>query len=203
MKKNNIANWCLGLLAVGFLWSCQQKSTYTRTAEQQLATGQRTDTIFLEMKFGIRTDSFFNLCRRLNREQIIRDGYDNRVMVIHYDLGEKYTKAPAAMDFFPVFKDTSLVQMGCSFTYNGWSPTNKDYSANQLLKEVKPLVEKWYGTGFFSIGKKQGDTVWAKIDNNRRILLFVADDHRVRMLVTDLSKIENPTAQVTPQDLAK
>ena len=149
----------------------------------------------------MRADTFFNLCRRLNNDGIIRDGIDVTAMTVSYQLNKKEFKSPAAMNFFPKFKDTTMLEMGISFTYDGWAPWNEEMKASKLLPEVKTLLEKWYGGGFFSIGKKQGEKVWVKIDGNRRILLFVADDHRVRTLIADLSRLDDPTRPLEPADL--
>ncbi len=204
MKKINVLNFLPIVLACSFFFACNQNPTsfYLQTVKQELAKkSTRNDSLFLGMNLGMRADTFFNLCRRLNNDGIIRDGIDVTAMTVSYQLNKKEFKSPAAMNFFPKFKDTTMLEMGISFTYDGWAPWNEEMKASKLLPEVKTLLEKWYGGGFFSIGKKQGEKVWVKIDGNRRILLFVADDHRVRTLIADLSRLDDPTRPLEPADL--
>ncbi len=203
MKNNNsVSLFLLLFISVAVFFACKQTPTsiYTQTVKQELAKGERLDSLFLGFKMGMRADSFFSSCRKMNQEQIIREGIDDNAMVIHYDMQTEF-KSPAAMNFFPKFKDTTMLEMGISFTYDGWAPWNEEMKASKLLPEVKTLLEKWYGVGFFSIGKKQGEKVWVKIDGNRRILLFVADDHRVRTLIADLTRLDDPTRPLEPADL--
>lgn len=96
-------------------------------------------------------------------------------------------KAPANFDFYPTYKNDSIVEMPAIFSYKDWAPWNKPLCADSLLVDVLQLASKWYGSGFIEIKNKKHGDLWVKVDGNRRIRILKQEPNFVRMVITDMS----------------
>ena len=96
-------------------------------------------------------------------------------------------KAPANLDFYPTYKNDSIVEMPTIFSYKDWAPWNKPLCADSLLVDVLQLASKWYGPGFFEIKNKKHGDLWVKVEGNRRIRIIKQEPNFVRMVITDMS----------------
>lgn len=184
LYRNILLALCCTVLAV---YSCERESKYERIVKGELAKGVRHDSLFLGYKLGMPRDEFYDYSWKLNKKHLVRQGPGN--LSIEYEL-DKELPHPGTMNFYPDFKDQKIHRMRVLFSYDGWAPWNDNLGADSLIFDVKKLMEKWYGTGFFEIEKPQMGTSFVKIDGNREILIFKADETRVNVFFTDLTAIK-------------
>jgi len=174
----------LGLLLAGSLLVTGCQSEYERMLEEELASGERHDSLFLGLHFGMSRKDFFVHCWRLNRDSVIRQGLNNSSVL--YEL-EDELGSPAAMNFYPNFVDTTIHEMPVIFSYEGWAPWNKGLSSDSLLVEVLELLQAWHGgREFLKIESPGKRSAYVKIDGNRRILVHPKGEQDVRVLYTDM-----------------
>ena len=169
-----------------FAVSCHRASDYQKRVKSELATGQRNDTLFLGIYFGMKQDSFFKHCTMLNHQERIREGVSN--LSVQFELkGKNALRNPASMNFFPDFEGHKIVQMPINFSYANWAPWNPSTSPDSLLVDVLGLMDKWYGKGFIKEGNPEKGWVYVKVDGNRQIIISKNDELKVVGMMTDLS----------------
>lgn len=179
----------LALVAV-FLSACKQKSGYEQLLESELASGERFDTLFLGLHFGMSSRDFYAHCWEMNKQGLVRQGARNATVA--YRLGNQLPHA-AMMDFYPDFWQDSIVEMPVSFRYDAWSPWNRNLWADSLQLDVVKLLETWHGNGFIEVKHPERGTAFVKIDGNRRIVVAALDDQNVKVLYTDMSAVRPGT----------
>lgn len=60
--------------------------------------------------------------------------------------------------------------------------------ADSLEQDVLSIFKRWYGgRDFMELRSKKGNSVYVKVDGNRRISVWKEDDMKVRALFKDLS----------------
>ncbi len=166
--------------------SCHRASDYQKRVKSELATGKRSDTLFLGIYFGMTQDSFLKQCTMLNHQERIREGVAS--LSVQFELkGRNALRNPAAMNFFPEFKAQKIVQMPLSFSYANWAPWNQSTSPDSLLVDVLGMMEKWYGKGFIKEGNPKRGYVYVKVDGNRQIVISKNDELKVVGMMTDLT----------------
>ena len=74
--------------------------------EKELASGERQDTLFLGIYFGMTNRDFFTHCWELNKQQIIKQGNGN--ISVEYQVKEM--KYRALMNFYPRFRLVAMEQ---------------------------------------------------------------------------------------------
>ena len=183
----NYANYGWGLLLLILIASCQQKSEYHRLVEQELAIGERQDSLFLGIYLGMRSQEFFDHCWKLNKKRLIDQ--DGGKLPIQYELKDAL-KASGKMNFYPTFHEGIIYEMPTTFTYHGWSPWNKSLQADSLQVDVLRLMKEWYGEGFIDVKHPTGAVAHVKVDRNRRITIYTEplQDQEVKVVFTDLIK---------------
>lgn len=163
-------------------WSCSQASKYKRLEKRELASGERHDSLFLGIYFGMEAKEFFNHCWQMNKQQIVKDGPGNAtVAYIPPDFKEQ-----TQMLFYPKFYENKIYRMPVEFSYTAWAPWNKEFYSDKLQLEVVRVFEKWYGGNFMKLGFKEHGDLYVKIDGNRRISVWTEDDRIVKALFTDM-----------------
>jgi hypothetical protein len=178
-----------GIIVVSILsGSC--KSKYERMVAQELASGERHDSLFFGLSLGMDRKSFYSVCWELNKAGKMSQGSNN--LSARYFLFEGL-KAPAYLDFYPTFNNDTISEMPCIFVYKDWAPWNTSLSNDSLLVDVLQLTGKWYGNGFFEIKNKDKGDIWVKVDGNRRIKISKQVPNKVQMIITDL---KNPPKSV-------
>ena len=196
-RKMTTLNKLIGslLLLTFFLaLACEQKSPYERLLEAELASGERYDSLFLGLRFGMTSKEFFTACWDLNKQGLVRQGTRNATVV--YDVSEELPHA-AKMDFYPRFYEDRIVEMPAVFRYDGWSPWNRHLWADSLQLDVVKLLEDWHGDGFIRADHPELGSAYVKVDGNRRIAVTALDDQLVQVTYTDLS-VELPEPQPRP-----
>lgn len=163
---------------------------YTKLVKTELAKGNKVDSLFLGISFGMTSKAFFGHCWELNKKKIISDGANNTMVLYKLDTALKY---PASMNFYPDFYKDKVFNMRASFQYNAWAIWNKAQSSDNLFPDVLKLYKKWYpeGNDFLKITDKSDRTIYVKVDGNRRISIGKYDDMIVKVEYTDLSIEQN------------
>jgi len=189
MMKYLVMAMAISLMALGT--SCKMKSEYQKRVETELAKGERHDTLFLGMYFGMARDSFFKHCMFLNHQELVKQGITG--ISVSYTLrGADTLRFPTYMDFYPNFdRDKNKIsEMDMNFSYLSWAPWIPATSSDSLALDVVKLFERWYGPGFVKEKSPQkGLSYYVKIDGNRQILVSRADDIKVTAIITDLSAL--------------
>lgn len=166
-----------------FYSSCSQKSEYEQMVEEGLNSGQTVDDIFLGYTFDTTREEFYEMSWEMNQQGIITGG-----VKIEYLLEE--LKSTARLEFFPEFKDGVVVEMPISAVYVSWAPWNEEYSANNLLMDLKTYYEDVYNTQFNNVlvPDLQLDA-WVSIQGNREIRLYEKSVSTIQINFIDLSKV--------------
>jgi hypothetical protein len=170
--------------------ACDQRSPYEKLLAQELATGERHDSLFYGLSLGMTTKDFFEQCYKKNQEGSFFQGEGT----VKYPMKNELP-FPATMNFYPKFQDKKIVEMPVTFIYDAWAPWNKRLFADSLQLDVKNLFEKWYGTGFIRTEHPKLGVAFVKIDGNRRIVLVKEDDKTAKALITDMSVEQTEEAQ--------
>jgi len=169
------------------LAACSDGSAYLLMEKRELARGVRYDSLFLGLAFGMERQAFFDHCRQLNAEGVVKEGPGGAT--VEYKLND--WPYPGRMNFYPDFDDDNRIyKMPVSFHYDAWAPWNKAQWSDSLLPVVVDMLEQWYGAGFIKIEPEDLENkspVYAKVDGNRRIAVFREDDTKVKAIFTDLT----------------
>ena len=120
--------------------ACEQKSEYEKLVERELASNVRQDSLFLGISFQMDQKTFYTHCWDLNKEGILTNGPSN-LSIKHY-LPENTLKFKSSMQFYPKFSESGILEMPVEFQYDNWALWNKEMSADNLLMDVKGLLEK-------------------------------------------------------------
>jgi hypothetical protein len=177
------------VVIVAIFFSCT-RSEYQRVVEKELARNVRYDSLFLGIGFNMPKKEFYSHCWELNKQQIIRQGPGN--LSVQYELDSTQMRSRTYMWFYPEFKDNKINKMPIDFSYLSWAPWNEQLSSDSLLLDVKNLMEKWYGGKFMEVKnaeEKGGQSVWVKVDGNRRIRLYMKSVSVVHADIADLTNL--------------
>ncbi len=178
-----------------FFWGCSETSEYKRMEKRELASGERNDSLFLGVYFGMTSKKFYAHCWEMNKKELIKEGLNNSsVEYIPREL-----KAPGKMYFYPKFWEDKIYEMPVSFSYDAWAPWNKELFADSLQLDVRQMFESWYGKGFIEIKHPVRGSVFVKMDGNRRISIWKEDDRVVRASFTDVPIEKIVEAQLAEQ----
>ncbi len=181
MKTNTFISVLILLLIVACRNNSEKK--LADVEKQELAKNIRHDSIFMGIHLGMPKQAFFDYCWQKNKEKLFIEGSGKTV---EHQLGKEGFNFPLQMNFYPTFKDDKVSELPIQFTYTVLDPWNPKMKTEELLKEVKKLMEKWFGTGFFLTTLPDGKKVYAKVHGNKRIIIMVEKDFEVMVIVTDL-----------------
>ena len=179
----------LALVFLPFLFTaCVEGTGYERyqtLLQRELAEGQRMDSLFFGIYFGMSDKEFYLHCWEMNKKGLFTDGADNTAVLYKIRDGMRYG---VFMNFYPEFHQDKISKMGVSFRYDGWAPWNKHMISDSLKQDVLQLYEKWYpdGNPFIKIKDKDRGTIYVKVDGNRRIIIGSYDEAHVKVDYTDL-----------------
>ena len=198
MKRTTL--WFGTLAALLLALSACQESAYQRTLDRELARGERNDSIFLGIHFGMNARDFYAHCWNLNRDSLIRQGPNNLSVqyIVPGDFRDK-----VYMHFYPRFtqdEERLIWEMPVLFSYEAWSIWNNTYGADSLLPEVLALFDSWYGGDFLKIEHPERGVAYVKIQGNRRVLVHRKDDQYVQAMITDMlarDTVQGPRPPVT------
>jgi hypothetical protein len=153
--------------------------------KQELAKNIRHDSLFMGIHFGMTRAAFFEYCWQKNKEKLFLQGRDKSV---EYQLPKENSNYPIQLNFYPRFdKNDKINELPILFAYKTLDPWNPNMQTEKLLKEVRVLMQKWYGEGFFLTTLPDGKKAYAKVDGNKRTTIFVERDFEVMVVMTDLT----------------
>ena len=164
---------------LAILSSC--KSDYSKLVERELENG-RQDSLFLGLHFGMTQKEFFNRCLELNRLHITTNGYRGNYVLykLQDSVGIMY------MHFYPEFSEDRIYEIRAIFTYQNWSIGNSKTQPDSLQRNIKRLFDRWYPAGYLITKRHEGDTVYVKVNGNRRIVIYKEGEMDVKAIFTDL-----------------
>jgi hypothetical protein len=169
--------------------ACTEETAYRQyqaVVAKELADGQRVDSLFFDIHFGMSSKEFFAHCWEMNKKGLFTDGENNTAVLYKLHNGE--LPYPASMNFYPAFSQDKICQMSVNFQYDAWAPWNKHLFADSLQLSVLELYKTWYkrGSPFMKLDDEKRGTIYVKVDGNRRIIIGKYDDSRVKVDYTDL-----------------
>lgn len=179
-----IATFFLGLLLLSS--SCRNMNTKDLSVieKQELAKGIRNDSVFHGLYLGMTVAAFADTCRERHRQGLFDEG-GNRM--VEFELKNNELKFPAKISFYPIFTQNKISEVPVSFKYSNLEIWNQEMKTDKLLVDIKKLMEKWYGGGFFLTPLPTGRNGFAQVSGNRRILIKVDKDDEVLVVFTDLT----------------
>ncbi len=159
------------------------KTDYEKMISRELSSGERHDSLFLGLSFGMPSKAFFDHCWAMNKKKIFRHG--SRGISVLYVLESK--RDSIDMNFYPDFENDSIYQMPVTFCYRGWADWNQKLSQDTLLVEVLDLFKKWYGGEFIKVNFPETGDIYVKVDGNRQIAISKQKTSDVKAVFTDLT----------------
>ncbi|MFN8210646.1 MAG: hypothetical protein U0T33_06735 [Bacteroidales bacterium] len=198
MKTGNFLILAL-IISASLIGGCTPKAKYERMLKRELARGVRCDSLFMGLYLGMPQKDFYSKCWELNKTGLIKQGEGN--MTVEYKMKNEL-KHQAFMNFYPKFEGGKISEMPVKYKYAGWAPWNKALSSDKLQLDVLSYYEKLYGKGFITVSNKVMGNAYVKIDGNRRITIYKADDLYVYATFTDLT-VKNDTISSNRPDSIK
>jgi hypothetical protein len=188
-RKNYFIGYFILFICLGISVNACKNDSIKKLAnieKQELAKGIRNDSLFMGLYLGMPKQDFFNHCWQMNKKGLFTDGSGQTVV---YQLGKLYSDYPIQINFFPRFENDKISELPILFTYKTLDPYNPKMHTAKLMEEVKKLMEKWYGNGFFitPLSFSSSGKGYAKVTGNRRILIFVEKDFEVMVVISDLT----------------
>ena len=166
------------------LSACKKENKLERIIRTELESGVRNDSLFLGLKFGIEFQEFFDHCRELNRQGIVKEG--SRNMSVEY-LFKDSLNNPIAFNFYARRNGNGLIrQYDTSFYYYAWA-LNRHLYSDVLMKMLPSILMDWYGGNEPFTQIKDGKKHLYKIDGNRMIDLIIFDESTVVATYSDLN----------------
>lgn len=184
----SISQFAIFLLSLFLLQSCESTYNYNDTLRRELESGVIQNHIILDIDFGMKKDHFYDYCWKLNNEQKAEQGPNNRTVKVEIHELEKR----AYMLFYPNFINDEIVEMPILFGYEDWSPWNRESYSSKLILKVRELVNNWYDIDLQLVRDTTGYPGYVNIQGNRKLTLIVQNDQHVKLLVTDMTKVEDP-----------
>lgn len=194
MRLNIMTNksWIFLTITVALaitLGSCGKQKSLDQVVQSELQKGERYDSLFLGLKFGISLQGFYDHCWELNKQGIVKEGPRN--MSVEYIFKDSLDN-PIAFNFYAHKDGSGIVnQYNTSFYYYAWA-LNRHLYSDKLIKMLVPILMEWYGGNEPFEEVKDGKKHLYKIDGNRMIDLFIHDESTVIATYTDLSYTGNP-----------
>lgn len=188
--QNSTSTYVILLVAISMLLAgCDTRTPYQKLVDEELATGVRNDSLFLDISFGMTSQDFYDHCFALNKKGLIKEGMGNTS--VRYEPAE--FDSAVAMYFYPEFNPQTkgIRNMPIMLTYKAWAPWNQQYKPDSLLPEVMDMFVDWYGGNeFIEVTHPNKGSVFVKVDGNRRIRAFVKDLQYVQVFINDLTQPE-------------
>ncbi len=183
--------FALCLLLFAFSQTGCQNSEYDKLVRSELARGVRVDSLFLGLHFGDSKKDFFDKCRKMNAEGVTEDGSSAGLNVqVLQKVDTTLTDKPIYKYFYPEFDDKfTITGVPVNYAYVSYFPYIERYKSKALLPQVVKLLEHEYGK-FLVVAKPGKDTIYVRVDANRRIVVSIKDDQFVLANFTDLTKLK-------------
>jgi hypothetical protein len=173
------------LLAFIILTSCE--SDYTKMVKSELAKGVHKDSVLLGINLGSTKQEFFGKCFDLNKQEMVTQGQGGFVQYFFMD--SVYSKTPSKIRllFLPTFdQNDSIAEVNMEFSYASWSPWARPLQSDSLKIVTLKILKDWYKGNDFVIAHMKDQDIPAKVDGNRRVLVFIKDHQTVNVRVQDI-----------------
>jgi hypothetical protein len=175
------------------LSSCEESaaSRYKSLEKREVATGIRQDSLFKGIYLGMSHEDFREYCYYKNTvEHDFRNDGPHTSWVISKIDGMKY---PAAINFYPVFKNNVITAMDAAIFYDFRNGEQSPHTKESLLEDVLQLLQTWYGAEFFRIASPTAfrEDIYVSVRGNRRVIVYPTLTSEVRVRMQDLSVLEN------------
>ena len=176
------------IITIVFL-GCNLASPYGDLINRELKSGKQINDLIMGFKFGMSKDQYYDICTKLNKSKVITSGGRNfspeRILFPKNSQGKKIK-----MSFFGTFDDQRILNgFDIRFNYLGWSSWNKEYQSSVLIEEIKDSILNWFpGNHFLNVEFKEiKKETFAKVDGNRRIVLYTLDSKDVALKIDNLT----------------
>ena len=176
-------------ILVGVAMGCSHP--YEKMKERELATGVRSDSLFLGFHLGMSSENFYQHCYKLNRDSLIWQGGGN--LSVQYKTDD--LKYPAVMNFYPEFTDGVIANMPVTFQYEVFEPWNPNKTGDSLQIQVLGLMKSWYGDEFVEIKHPTYGSAFVNVRGNRQISVYKQSDARVGVYFKDLTLEDKETEE--------
>lgn len=184
-------NHIICAFGIFFLLAACSESKYTELVQTEMARDIVYDSLFFGMKFGQTKQEFFDICWKLNKKKLVKQGPDNKFVLYNLpDKNEKDSRPAITMLFYGKFNElNSMTGMDLQFYYDGWSIWSERLQSDRLIPVIKDTLMKWYpGNDFIEVPLGDNDAeLLVKVDGNRRITIKPKDDNKiVKVQIDDL-----------------
>ncbi len=175
-----------------FFMSCE--SEYSGLVKNELASGQINNELFFGLEIGDTQKDFFETCWRLNKEEKISHGPENKYAMFMTNLDTTAEKSQEVeMLFYAMFDSLLNIRgMDLKFRYPSWAPWNTDYSSEILAKNLTDYYFKIYGGNPFL--EVETDAIeykiYVKVDGNRQIKIYPISEQNVSVKIEDLRSLK-------------
>lgn len=182
-KKRTCTIFWFSVLLMSAFFSCEEspEARYRRLEQTELASGVRYDSLFKGLYLSMKEQDFYDYCFQMNLQKEFWQAGIKKSTWVESKLEDELTY-PAAINFFPKFREKAIAEMEAAIYYDNASFEEHTFNSDSLLLDVLHLMEKWYGTGFIKIPSPYfyKEDVFVKVDGNRRIT--VSKDISGRMI---------------------
>lgn len=176
---------------VFILLAACSESKYAELVQSEMARNIIHDSLFFGLKFGQTKQEFFDICWKLNKKKLVKQGPDNKF--VQYNLPGENDDDPRyaiTMLFYGRFnEENSMTGMDLQFYYDGWSIWSEQLQSDRLIPVIKDTLMNWYpGNDFIKVPLGHNDAeLLVKVDGNRRITIKPKDDNKiVKVQIDDL-----------------
>lgn len=185
------------ILAVLFvqilIYSCTS-SPYNELVNNESSRDMVLDSLVFDFHFGDTRQHFFERCMALNKQEIIREGPNNKFAQYTLNPTDE-NESPVQMLFYGMFdKENKMTGMDMRFSFNFWTVWSENHTAQKLIPQIKDTLINWYpGNDFIPIKIPNKDiNAFVKVDANRQILIYANDTKDIVVKIEDL-RIKYPS----------
>lgn len=185
-----IARITLQTLFVCFAMSaCRRDLSWQELEANEIAKGCISDSLFGGIHFGMTRDEFYKHCFEMNRKKQFFQSTEG--VQVKYVITAGFQQ-PVVLNFYPQFQQSDSIRLvKGAFSFQGWVPFRKDFSSDELLRQVTFQLHDWYGGNDFVRKPSPAATTsvdYVKIDCNRRITLtrMLAYEDKILVSFEDL-----------------
>jgi hypothetical protein len=183
-----ISGFCLLLILI-VLSQCTQSpgERYKALEKAELESGVRCDSLFKGLYFGMKHQDFRDYCYYKNTVEHDFKMEGSVTSWLESKLKNEMNY-PAAINFYPVFKDGKISEMNALIYYDNVRFKDETFDKDSLLFDVLDLMKKWYGREFIKIKSpdKFRDDIYVSVRGNRRITVYPAPTPEIKIWMVDL-----------------
>ena len=179
---------CCLLISILF-YRCAEtgEAQYKALERSELERGIRYDTLFKGLYFGMKHQAFRDYCYYKNTVEHDFKMEGPNTSWLESDLKNEMNY-PAAINFYPIFKNGEIAEMNASVYYNNAVFKDGTFEKDSLLLDVLTMMERWYGNPFIKIKSPYSfkDDIYVSIRGNRRVTVFPAKTSEIKVWIVDL-----------------